>query len=94
MVQSESVPLSAEEPASAVGVHANAMLGLLFAVGLVNYVDRVAMSVLQVPIKAELMLSDEQIGLLMGFAFFLPYTMLSIPMLMSMVGYGHGGFFL
>ena len=80
MDESESVPLSAEEPARAAGAHAHRLLGLLFAVGLVNYVDRVAMSVLQVPIKAELMLSDEQIGLLMGFAFFLPYTMLSIPM--------------
>jgi len=59
---------------------AHTALGLLFVIGLVNYIDRVAMSVLQVPVKADLHLSDEQIGLLMGFAFFIPYTMLSIPM--------------
>jgi len=59
---------------------AHLALGLLFAIGLVNYIDRVAMSVLQVPVKAELLLTDEQIGLLMGFAFFIPYTALSIPM--------------
>lgn len=55
-------------------------LGLLFLIGLVNYIDRVAMSVLQVPIKLEFGLTDQQIGLLIGFAFFVPYIVLSIPL--------------
>jgi MFS family permease len=59
---------------------AHIAVALLFLIGLVNYIDRSAMSVLQVPLKAELRLSDEQMGLLMGFAFFIPYTALSIPM--------------
>lgn len=55
-------------------------LAVLFAIGLVNYIDRVAFSVLQVPIKAELRLSDTEIGTLTGFAFFIPYLLLSMPM--------------
>ncbi len=55
-------------------------LAILCLIGLVNYIDRVAISVLQVPIKADLGLSDAQIGLIIGFAFFVPYTLLSMPM--------------
>lgn len=55
-------------------------LGMLFVVGLVNYIDRLALSILQVPIKDELGLSDAQLGLLTGIAFFIPYTLLSWPL--------------
>src|SRR3546814_15034663 len=55
-------------------------LGILCLIGLVNYIDRVALSVLQVPIKADLDLSDAQIGIIIGFAFFVPYTLTSPPM--------------
>lgn len=58
---------------------ANVALGLLFLIGLTNYFDRVALGVLQVPIKEELQFSDSQLGLLTGLAFFLPYTLLAIP---------------
>ncbi len=68
------------ESGAKTGPRAHVALGLLFVIGLVNYIDRVAMSVLQVPVKADLQLTDEQIGLLMGFAFSVPYTLMSIPM--------------
>lgn len=55
------------------------VLGLLFLIGLTNYFDRVAFGVLQVPIKADLQFSDSQLGLLTGLAFFIPYTLLAIP---------------
>lgn len=54
-------------------------LGVLFLIGLTNYFDRVALGVLQVPIKEELQFSDSQLGLLTGLAFFIPYTLLAIP---------------
>jgi predicted MFS family arabinose efflux permease len=54
-------------------------LGILFLIGLVNYFDRLALGVLQVPIKEELHFSDSQLGLLTGLAFFIPYTLLAIP---------------
>lgn len=55
-------------------------LFLLCLIGLVNYIDRVALSILQVPIKNDLALTDAQIGMIVGFAFFVPYTLLSLPM--------------
>lgn len=54
-------------------------LAVVIAVGLFNYIDRLSMSILQVPIKAELGLSDSQIGVLTGLAFSLVYTTLTIP---------------
>ncbi|ATE66237.1 spinster family MFS transporter [Rhizorhabdus dicambivorans] len=55
-------------------------LALLFAIAVVSYADRFTMGVLQVPIKADLGLSDAEIGALTGLAFFVPHTLLSIPM--------------
>lgn len=54
----------------------------LFALVLVsvfNYVDRTILSILQIPIKAELGLSDGQMGALTGLAFALFYSACSIP---------------
>jgi MFS family permease len=55
-------------------------LAALFAVGMLNYLDRTALSVLQVPIKAELGLSDAQLGALTGLCFVIPYTLVSLPL--------------
>lgn len=52
---------------------------MLFAVSTFNYIDRTIISILQVPIKQELGLSDTQIGALTGLAFALFYTTLSLP---------------
>lgn len=59
--------------------HARVALLLVFLVGVCNYLDRYAMSVLQVPIKVELGLSDGQLGLLTGLAFFIPYVLVTLP---------------
>ena len=51
----------------------------LFAVGVMSYVDRTIISVLQIPIKQELGLSDTQLGTLTGISFALVYTSMAIP---------------
>lgn len=51
----------------------------LFLVSTFNYVDRTILSILQIPIKAELGLSDAQIGALTGLSFALFYATLSLP---------------
>lgn len=51
----------------------------LFVVSTFNYIDRTIISVLQVPIKRDLGLSDAQLGLLTGLSFAIFYTSLSIP---------------
>lgn len=56
-----------------------AALFALFLVSAFNYFDRTILSVLQIPIKAELRLSDGQLGALTGFAFALFYATLSLP---------------
>ena len=55
-----------------------AMLAL-FLVSAFNYVDRTILSVLQIPIKTELGLSDGQLGALTGFTFALFYSFLALP---------------
>jgi predicted MFS family arabinose efflux permease len=53
--------------------------GLLFVLNIFNYMDRMALSMLVPSIKAELQLSDAQLGLLTGFAFALFYAVCAIP---------------
>jgi predicted MFS family arabinose efflux permease len=55
------------------------VLGILVVVYTLNFVDRVVLGVLVPPIKAELNLTDTQLGLLGGTAFALFYTALGIP---------------
>ena len=55
-------------------------LSLLFFVSFFNYMDRMVLAVLVEPIKAELGLSDSQLGLLTGFAFAALYATLGIPL--------------
>ncbi len=57
----------------------NYVLGVLVVVYTFNFVDRQILSILIEPIKAELGLSDTQIGLLSGFAFAAFYATLGIP---------------
>jgi MFS transporter, Spinster family, sphingosine-1-phosphate transporter len=52
---------------------------LLMAVNVVNYIDRMILAVLVQPIKAELGLSDSQVGLLSGFAFVAIYAAVGLP---------------
>lgn len=52
----------------------------LSAFYLISYVDRLALVVLVAPVKADLGLSDTQIGLLVGTTFAIFYTLFALPM--------------
>jgi MFS family permease len=52
---------------------------VLILVSVFNYLDRTIFSILQVPIKRDLLLSDGQLGLLTGLAFALFYSTLGVP---------------
>ncbi len=54
-------------------------LGLLIIVALFNYIDRQSLSILQVPIKRELGLSDTELGALTGLSFAILYSTLALP---------------
>ena len=52
------------------------MLTIVYAF---NFIDRQLLVILQEPIKAEMGLSDSQLGLLSGFSFALVYVIARIP---------------
>ena len=54
-------------------------VGLLTVVYMFNFVDRQLLAILQESIKADLLLSDAQLGLLTGFAFAVFYVTAGIP---------------
>jgi MFS family permease len=53
---------------------------LLSCAYLVSMIDRIVLSMVVTPIKAELLLSDTQMGLLLGTAFGLFYALMGLPM--------------
>lgn len=55
------------------------MLGVLFVVTMLNFLDRQLISILAEPIKRDFDLSDSELGWLTGFSFALFYTVLAIP---------------
>lgn len=55
------------------------VIALLSVVNVFNYMDRMALAVLMPFIKADLQLSDSQLGLLVGFAFSVFYAICGIP---------------
>jgi len=57
-------------------------LTLLTAIFALNFLDRQIVTILAIPIKAEMELSDTQIGLVSGLAFALFYALLGLPMAM------------
>jgi MFS family permease len=66
--------LSAAKPKSG-----GTILALLFVAYTLNFLDRQIISILKIPIKAELGLSDTQLGLMGGIAFASVYSTLAIP---------------
>lgn len=54
-------------------------LALLFSAYTVNYVDRQVITILQDPIKADLGLTDTQLGLLTGLSFAMFYAVMGVP---------------
>ncbi len=73
-VQPDTVAQSQISPA-----YANYVLGVLFLVYVFNFVDRQVLSVFIGPIKQEFGVSDTAMGLLVGFAFAVLYTIAGIP---------------
>ncbi len=61
------------------GKNARLVLLLLFVVSLFNYLDRWMLSILVPDIKADLALSDTQLGFITGIAFSLFYATMGIP---------------
>ena len=59
--------------------YSNYVLAVLFVVYVINFVDRQILSVFIGPIKQEFGVSDTVMGLLVGFAFALFYTIAGIP---------------
>jgi len=64
------------------GLYRGWVLAVLILVYTFNFIDRQIIGILAVPIKAELGLSDTQVGLMSGLAFALFYTFLGIPIAM------------
>jgi predicted MFS family arabinose efflux permease len=59
------------------------VLGILVLVYTFNFIDRQIVGILAIPIKADLGLTDTQLGLMGGLAFALLYTTLAIPIAMA-----------
>ena len=62
------------------GPHVAYATFLLTLINVFNYLDRMVLAVLVQPIKADLGLTDTQIGLLTGFAFVAMYAAVSVPL--------------
>ena len=58
----------------------NLVLAMLLLVYIFNFLDRMLLSILAVPIKADLGLSDSEMGLLGGIAFAALYSTLAVPL--------------
>lgn len=58
-------------------------VGILFLAGILSVIDRSAINLLVDPLKADLGVTDEQIGLLQGLAFGLFYACMGVPMGMA-----------
>ena len=78
MTDSSSAAQTAHNPyaSSRTGYYALCILTIVYSV---NFIDRQLLSILQESIKADLMLSDAQLGLLTGFAFAVFYTFAGLP---------------
>src|SRR6186713_3063948 len=66
-----------EQPVAAYGWYA---LGVLFVVYLLNFVDRQILSILANDIKADLALTDSELGFLYGTAFAIFYALFGVPL--------------
>ena len=58
---------------------ANYVLGVLFLVIMLNFLDRQVLAILAEPIKQDMGLTDQEVGLMTGLAFSLFYTTLAVP---------------
>jgi predicted MFS family arabinose efflux permease len=67
------------EPVGFANAYSRYVMGVLFLVYVVSYVDRQLMAVLLDPIKQDLGASDAQMGLLTGIAFAIFYSVFGLP---------------
>ena len=56
------------------------VVGVLSFANIVSFVDRMIISLMVDPIKADLKLTDTEIGLLLGMAFVLFYALMAVPL--------------
>jgi MFS family permease len=82
MTTAQSFSPSATEPAEPSRAYRITVLGMLLLVYTFNFLDRQILGILAGPIKADLGLSDTQLGALGGIAFALLYSTLAIPLAM------------
>lgn len=71
--------MSANRTAPVSNLYRNYVLYMLMIVYAFNFIDRQILTILQEPIKAELGLSDTQLGLMTGLAFALFYVVMGLP---------------
>ncbi|MBV1917028.1 MAG: MFS transporter [Sphingomonadaceae bacterium] len=69
------MPVQGKAPA-----RANRVLVMLLIVYIFNFLDRMILSILAVPIQADIGLSDSEMGLLGGIAFAVLYSTLAVPL--------------
>ena len=72
--------MSSEETAPRGGPYAWYVVGVLLLAYTLSFIDRMILSLLVGPIRADLGISDTQMSLLMGFAFAIFYSVLGIPL--------------
>ena len=72
--------MSEEKNSEVGGYHAKVALSLLVLVYIFNFVDRQILSILAEDIKADLGISNSDIGFLFGTAFGVFYSVVGIPM--------------
>jgi len=72
----------APDSAATTGNYRYAVLAMLLLVYIFNFLDRQILSILAQPVKADLGLTDTQLGLLGGLAFAALYSTLAIPLAM------------
>ncbi|MFI5364774.1 MAG: MFS transporter [Candidatus Binatia bacterium] len=75
-----AAPAGPAAPAAVDGPYARYVLGVLVVVYVLNFLDRQILSILAERIKADLGLSDAQIGFLYGTAFAVFYALFGIPL--------------
>lgn len=64
----------------AVTSHARFILGVLFVVSILNFVDRQILAILAGKVKADLLISDAQLGFLYGTVFGIFYAVFGVPL--------------
>jgi predicted MFS family arabinose efflux permease len=67
-------------PQGTTGAEARYALCVLLAVAVFNHIDRTILSILQVPLKRDLNLTDTQLGALTGLSFAVVYCIFAVPM--------------